>query len=333
MDAKITKERLGHLFSYDWIKMILASVAGILVWALLFTVTATKPFNSQKFTVCNYAGNLTFSQSFLDKYEQMKDKGVFSYEVVDLNICDMALDDQYGNTLLETRLMTGEGNVIFVNDNPNPNAMYEENGEVKYKTYLDSFVLGWDVFIDDLNPESETGYFKRLEKYLGQFYTQGYDQPNSLSKEKVEEAFRARVKKNNDKRFKTEKQIKAGIDDEVARLDKYRAALVKFYDYVKDGYVTIEKIVCSSAYDKENVVEKYAINLCPNEDTMGGLNRTICYKKTYVDETDGKTKEKYTAENLRMFFFSMVRQDEGFEYESLLYAVELIDTHHKAPKA
>lgn len=37
MDAKITKQRLGLLLSYDWIKIIGICAAAVLVWALLFT--------------------------------------------------------------------------------------------------------------------------------------------------------------------------------------------------------------------------------------------------------------------------------------------------------
>ena len=42
MDAKITKKRLNILLSYDWIKIILLAVAAILVWSLIFTMTATR---------------------------------------------------------------------------------------------------------------------------------------------------------------------------------------------------------------------------------------------------------------------------------------------------
>ena len=43
MDAKITKERLGLLLSYDWIKIACICIAAVAAWLLLFTSTATRP--------------------------------------------------------------------------------------------------------------------------------------------------------------------------------------------------------------------------------------------------------------------------------------------------
>lgn len=327
MDAKITKQRLGLMLSYDWIKIIFAAIAGIVAWALIFTMTATKLTSSQRFTIFNYTGNVSFSQNFYDEYDALKAKGVFSYEIMELNVGDMTIDDRYGSQILETRMATGEGNAIFVGDELNKKAAYQENGETKYKSYVDSFVLGWDNYILDLDPESETGFFKRMEAYLDGFYDKGYANKESvLDKAKVEREFRARVKKNKDKRFKTEKQIQKGITQEEARIDKYRTALLKFNDYLAKGYITLEKMTCSSAYEPENVVEKFAINLCPNEETMGSLRNTVCYRKTYKDE-NGKEQYKYTAENMRIFFFDLAGMDKDFEYENLLYVVHLVDTH------
>ena len=54
MDAKITKQRLGRLLSYDWIKIIALAVAAIVVWSLIFTMTATRITAAQQFSVFNY---------------------------------------------------------------------------------------------------------------------------------------------------------------------------------------------------------------------------------------------------------------------------------------
>ena len=50
MDAKITKQRLGLLLSYDWIKIIGICAAAVLVWALLFTTMATRATTSKRST-------------------------------------------------------------------------------------------------------------------------------------------------------------------------------------------------------------------------------------------------------------------------------------------
>ena len=47
MDAKITKSRLGLLLSYDWIKIVGICVAVVLLWLLIFTMTAVLPASGE----------------------------------------------------------------------------------------------------------------------------------------------------------------------------------------------------------------------------------------------------------------------------------------------
>ncbi len=42
MDAKITKKRLGAMLSYDWLKIVGVAAAIIVVWMLIFQMTATR---------------------------------------------------------------------------------------------------------------------------------------------------------------------------------------------------------------------------------------------------------------------------------------------------
>ena len=51
MDARITKQRLGNLLSYDWLKMLIAIVIAVFLIILLFTMTATRVTNAQTFAV------------------------------------------------------------------------------------------------------------------------------------------------------------------------------------------------------------------------------------------------------------------------------------------
>ena len=86
MDAKITKERLSRMLSYDWLKIVGAAVAAIILWTLVFTVSATRITPSQQFTAISYFGNVStintkLSKSMTDAYS----KDVFSYEVLEIN--------------------------------------------------------------------------------------------------------------------------------------------------------------------------------------------------------------------------------------------------------
>ena len=60
MDAKITKTRLSRLLSYDWLKIVGVIAGVILVWSLIFTMTATRITPAQQFHVLNYVGNYSW---------------------------------------------------------------------------------------------------------------------------------------------------------------------------------------------------------------------------------------------------------------------------------
>ena len=64
MDAKITKLRLSRMLSYDWLKIVGTAVGVIIVWVLIFTMTATRITPAQTFTIANYLGNNAMSTEF-----------------------------------------------------------------------------------------------------------------------------------------------------------------------------------------------------------------------------------------------------------------------------
>ena len=78
MDAKITKQRLSRMLSYDWLKIIGMIVGICVVWSLVFTMTATQITPTQKFYTYSYVGT-NFTDAFAKEYK----KEVFSYEVIE----------------------------------------------------------------------------------------------------------------------------------------------------------------------------------------------------------------------------------------------------------
>ncbi|MBQ8295293.1 MAG: hypothetical protein IJX87_02530 [Clostridia bacterium] len=327
MDAKITKKRLGRMLSYDWIKIVATVAAAIVVWSLVFTMTATRITPAQQFTVFNYVGN-TAGSKFHDSYVNAFNNGLFSYEVLEVNCNDLATTGEYSQTVMEARLTTDEGDVIFVADADDESTEYEENGEKKYHSYLYSLVKRWGYYLYNLDPAAENGFFKRMETYLSGFYTEGYQKPESLDEARVEAAFRTRVKK--DKRFKTEAQLAKGVQEDIARIKKYRDALENFYKYLDAGYVTLTNVEVPNTNEEiEGDIlfsGVYGINLCPNADTMGGLKEVVYYQSTYTDE-DGKQQVKTSVENMNVAFFNLEGVEDGFQYESLLYVNHLIESY------
>ena len=277
MDAKITKQRLSRMLSYDWLKIIGAIVAICLVWSLVFTMTATQITPTQKFYVYNYVGNAGFSDKFSDLYSKCLRNGTFSYEIIELGKENLSSEV---NTVLEARFAVGEGDLIFLANAKNPddsykakdengNVLKDENGEdiYLYNNYTQTFANGRVRYLYTL--EGENNYFDRMEIYLGKYFQNedgvGDWENGTLNEEKVKADFRARVKK--DKRFKKEAVLLQGEKDDIARLKGYRDALIEFYGYLDAGIVKFETVTVTN-YNGEDKEYTCYLNLNPTTTTV-----------------------------------------------------------------
>lgn len=324
MDAKITKLRLSRMLSYDWLKIVGTAAAVILVWVLIFTMSATRITPAQQFSVINYFGNVAITNTELaDSLDKALKNNVFSYEVFETTTVDVPGSAEYGSTVLEARVSTSEGDVFLVPDIENTDASYAVNGETYYDSYLQTLVRGYGYALCDLDPESSDGYFARMETYLSVYYGENWEN-GALNEAKVEADFRARIAKNKDKRFKKAAEIEQGIQDEIVRIQKYRDGLKKFYAYVADGLVTFTKTAVYDHENKESLIYEgiYSINLCPDTVTMGDLKKVAAYT---VESEDGTMK--MTAQNMNVAFIVFSDMEPSFEYENLLYVNYLIEQY------
>lgn len=337
MDAKITKKRLGHLLSYDWVKMLIAVVAAIFVWVMVFSMTATRITSTQRFVVSNYLG-VNYGQGiklYSDRY---------SYEILEGEAANnLRGGDEMFNDLFMAEMEIGESDLLMVADVPmsreakkdeQGNELKDGDGNVIYEygdSYLKSAVaraFGSLTRLDD-GTNGEKGYFTQMKEYLARFYkldsenvktfggvslTVASFQKDSFNEAAVEAEFRARVQKNKDKRFKKEEQILQGIKAEKERIRSYLTAYETFFTYLENGYVTFTE---TSAKISENLTVSgvYSINLCPKTETMGGLKEHF-----YYVDFEGTT----TAKNMNVCFFGFEELDKDFQYENLLYLNALI---------
>ena len=339
MDAKITKLRLSRMLSYDWLKIIGTIAAVIMLWVLIFTMTATRIMPSQKFSVCNYMGNNSLSDEFYKAFNSAYKEGVFTGQVIEYGTIDLPTNGDQASQVLEARVTTEEADVMFVSQQPNPSTEYtvervdettgEKIEETLYgHTYLETFLAGYRFNLHDLSLENENGYFKQMENYLNIYYTNGYEDATSLNTEKVEEEFRARIKRTKDKRYKKESQIKKGIEQSIDRMQKYQKALVAFYQYLDEGAIALTKTSYVLMEDERFAFEgTYSINLCPNTETMGKLSNYVSYSM-YVEE-DGEEKITTSAKDMNICFFDLNGKEEEYRYEALIYVVDLIDSVYK----
>ncbi len=312
MDTKITKERLSRTLSYDWLKIIAVIVAGILLWSVIFTMTATRITSAQQFTVFNHYANVSLSNtSFYDHYDDAMENGVFSYEVLETNTLDLASSDEsYIFTLADTRLTTGEGDMMFV---PNiPDADYVDS-DTPY-TYAESFLMRYgDTTIVDWDK-----YLTGVRAYLNEYYGDYQDDAATLDTAKAEKDFRARVKETRDKRYRREKAIKQGVQDELARFEKYRAALLQFEGYLDSGVIVLQTLSCGG--ESWTYEGNFILNLCPDESQTSKLKDLVAY--TLTDE-NGDTYR--TAQDMCVMLFDAADGDEDFDCEAILYINSVLE--------
>lgn len=315
------------MLSYDWLKIVGLAVALILFWNLLFTMTATRVRPSQRFTVFNHHANMSFTDKLYNHLSGAVNGDTFSYEVIEMTTNDLSTSGEFQQTLVDSRLQTDEGDVMFIPKLLDPSSAYkDENGKTQYAdTYLQRFLKGYRFYLEDLDPDKAGGYFYDLKEYLNGYYGD-YKNADGLDEAKIERDFRARAKKNKDKRFKTEEQLAQGAKKDVERIRKYRDAWIKMEGFLESGLIVLEQVDAIDGEGNAVYSGKFALNLCPSDDAMcRKFGEYVYYGETIVD-AEGKETIRYTAKDMCVMFFQTVGTETGFEYESLLYVVDIIET-------
>ena len=352
MDAKITKQRLSRMLSYDWLKIVGIIVAICIVWSLVFTMTATQITPTQKFHVYNYVGNSAFSDKFNNLYNQAF-REEFSYEILELGSENLG---EEVNTILEARFAVGEGDLMFIAHAKNEKDSYKLEGDenVYYYNYTETFARG--RFRNLYALEGENNYFTQYETYLSKYYVDGNWKTGALDEEKVKADFRERVEK--DKRFKTETQLLQGEKDDIARIESYRDALAEFYVYLNDMKIVRFETVTVNFSETESKEFTCYLNLNPttpvldeagkvktdeygnviSKETAAGLTDYLSYYETIMNEK-GEVEKSRTSKNMCVGFLTMdhlkekYRTEEGFQCEDLLFVNMLIRAANNIEKA
>ena len=362
MDAKITKQRLSRMLSYDWVKIIGVILAICIVWSLIFTMTATQITPTQKFYVYNYVGNRSFSNDFIRLYQKAFNEK-FSYEILEIGKEDLTTEV---NTILEARFSVGEGDLMFIANAKNKDDKYkvqDEDGNVlkdedgkdvyAYYNYTETFARGRVRYLYNL--QGETNYFLQIENYLTSYFNDGNWKTGTVNEEKAKAEFRKRVKK--DKRFKTEAQLLAGEKADIDRLYSYRDALKEFYGYLDQDFVKFETVSFTFSDGETRDFPCY-LNINPATplkdettgevvtDTLGNpvyseeveavdarLRKYLAYYEELLGENE-KTVKNETSKNMCVGFLNMdtlekkYRVEKGFQCEGLLFVNMLIREAH-----
>ena len=324
MDAKITKKRLNHFLSYDWIKIVAVAVAAIVGWNLIFTTTETRRLPSQAYQVMNYSGT-TLSETATGTLSTFLSEGKFSHEVIETECVDATRAGvEYLATLLEATFTTDGCDVVAVANVNDPASETEtEDGKV-YMTYAQELLRSYNPYVMDADE-----FFNAARAYLNTYYTNGYQDETSLDKNKIESDFRARVLAAQDKRYKTEESILQTVVLDIQRIEKYRQALLNVEGYLESGYLRLDLVTVDleDSYGESYHFEKKILNLCPDENIMGNLKKEFYYTTQVTDEVTGGTLTLASAKDMSFAFAKTTNMDANYYAESLLYIDALVQKY------
>ncbi|HIZ02872.1 MAG TPA: hypothetical protein H9727_01145 [Candidatus Borkfalkia avistercoris] len=253
MDAKITKSRLGHMLSYDWIKILAICAAVVVVWILLFTTLAPRATSGQTFEIYVYP-YVTLKDSF-GSLSSLREDGAFSGDVLDMSTNNLLEDSK--DTVLGAHFAAGQGDVMFVSSYEYDSGEKDADGNAIMTSDLLQFVNGYGgncVWLGGENehpmgsyPENANtqDYLTSCRNYLAKYYAEGAiegkgDMTASQDKQAIETDFRARI--DGDNRYKRESQIQAGLLEEYARIESLRTAYNNVIGYLEDGTLSVTEL-------------------------------------------------------------------------------------------
>ena len=290
MDAKITKKRLNILLSYDWIKIILVAVAMIVLWSLVFTMTATRVTNAQNFTIFNYTG--TSANSRFNSYS------------------------------------VGEGDALFAANVENPDAEYADTeGNAFHPTYLQQFLYGYyniaaemDVYLEEME--------EYLNGYYGGDYAKGEADKQKIETDfrtRIKQTKDKRFKKESEIREGIAKEL-ARIEGYRQAFIDFNGYLESGVVELQETTLYLQN---SATGEKLEKTGKFSINLCPDE-RMEDLKNDVYYYKTVKDEETEEEKKVPTAENVNLVLFDFGDAASDYNrWEGLSFVNYLIQTNLK----
>ena len=324
MDVQITKRRLSEMLQYDWVKILGMIVVAIIVWELIFTVSAVRVKTGQNFKVYYYP-TTTGASGLYDFNDREKP---LSYDVLEFSIETLTTD--YAETVLSTRLSIAEGDLIVIDNEisyPEEHGEGTENFELYAKSNLYSLVDNYSIAaLDELN--------ENAKNYLARFMENGeYAADGEILSDKAAENFDVRMKGDN--RFRKEEDRAEGLVLEIGRLETLRGA-VKEFSYLLENvpqlflnYTKYQSTAHNSssediraAYEQQEE-HPYAINVEVLAENRGEEQPSVIdvASSRYSAEAEG------TAINTAIAVFDFTSEQPDLQYETIVFLTSLIRTY------
>ena len=302
MDNKLTKKRLSDFLAYEGILTLIVAVAAIVLWELVYTVSAVRLTTGQSF---KYYFDENVSSLGDGAFYTMLSDDVFSYDVKELS--SEQLTSKYN--VLSTRLSVYEGDVIFTDTVEN------ESQPVRAKTLADSYGYNYERLLSD------------AEEYVSQFYTDG-----KLDDGKIQAHFNERARKRVYKNALKSGEI--SVADEIRRIEKLEKEIADFKKLLSNDkddlffrYTRYEQTLATvddknkASYEKLFNAEKEK----GRENAVYGLNLgALTGGKTDVTKFVKLNGENGSAENVTLLVFDFKDEQPDLQYEVISFINALV---------
>ncbi len=328
MDNKITKTRLHNVISYDWIKMIILSLVGMIVFLYVFSLTSVKLAPGQQF---KYYIDQNLSNDDKTKGVSLNDlilKGTFSAEVKDFGV-EVLLKE---SNVLNPRLSVGEGSAIFTDDLEADRPRAQVITDVQEVYRLDKLLTDCQDYLATMLKDE----FSNLPLEEKRVKALNYD---NLSLDKIEQDFLTMVKEQRYYR----NGYNAGeitLENQTSRLKKlcqdtteYARLFEKdsagnyiyedlFYRYTRFYYSYSPNLAANSdyksAYEKEIAEGR--------ENAIYGLNMEYLTGGTYQTSDFFRVGDREDSHGVVMQIFDFYETRKGLQFEAISFVVKVVKT-------
>ena len=305
MDARITKQRLANMLSYDWLKIVGVIALAAVAFCVFFMMIATRPTAGQTFYVYAYDG-LTAGGDFSRLESDLDSKNVFAYDILKTGSESFSNGGMYGGTVFSARRSAGEGRVMFVNDARTKNEDGKESSSLLDLIGAGSESEMKDFFIDPVT------FLSDCEKYLTLFFGEGLvrEEPDS---DETRAVFFAR--NGSDKRYRSSAKKEEGVRDEAKRLEK-----------LKEDYLSVK-----AAVDGGKLAYVTYTGFGEEERTVGfstnSLHMSDLVFYTVKNEEDVEVK---TNRDIALCIFNNGDREGDLKYETVNFLAYLLRTYGTA---
>ncbi len=334
MDIKITKGRFSNLIAYDLVKIVLAIVAAVFVWVLLFTTCATRATVGEQFYLVVFDDVYYKDDYATDVVTRLKSEKKLSYDVLSLNVSKVTSAGNYNALyMLSLKASTKEGDVIVFNgkneqlQNTDGSLKTDENGAPVMGLNGSAQSIVNNAYLVPFNE-----YLDSAKEYLDKFVKDG-----EIDETAVKNYFlNVRIKSagNYKKTYRTDEQKAEGVKNEIERiktlLENYEI-VVNAIEKAKESDVDLlwyADFYPGEEYEKKHVpygIDLYKLNEASAANGGTKLSEYWYYwEKSGTESDSSSAQESRKSDGLVMAVFNYGNDQYDLQFESLAVVADTI---------